>query len=68
MKKTLYVQPAVHNNNYTEFIIPKNQLQNFRLIDLGVENYVENGGGNPRKYNILTGVVSLIDTISLYND
>jgi hypothetical protein len=68
MKKTLYVQPAVHNNNYTEFMIPKNQLQNFRLIDLGVENYTVNGGGDPRKYNILTGVVSLIDTISLYND
>ncbi len=68
MKKTLYVQPAVHNNQYTEFQIPRNQLQNFRLIDLGVQNYVANGGGNPRKYNFISGAVSIIDTVSLYND
>jgi len=68
MKKTLYVQPAVHNNQYTEIMVPKYKLQNFRLIDLGVQNYVANGGGNPRKYNDLTGAVSLIDTVSLFND
>lgn len=68
MKKTLYVQPSVHNNQYTEFQIPRNQLQNFRLIDLGVQDYVANGGGDPRKYNFISGAVSIIDTVSLYND
>jgi len=68
MKKTLYVQPGVHNNQYTEFMIPKNTLQNFRLIDLGVQDYVANGGGGGRNYNYLSGAVSIIDTISLYND
>jgi len=68
MKKTLYVQPGVHNNQYTEFMIPKYTLQNFRLLDLGVQSYVANGGGSARQYNYLSGAVSLIDTISLYND
>jgi len=67
MKKTLYVQPSVHNDNYTEYAVPKYALQNFRLLDLGVQNYTANGGGSARQYNNLTGSVSLIDTISLYD-
>ena len=35
-------------------MIPKNTLQNFRLIDLGVQDYVANGGGGGRNYNYLS--------------
>ena len=69
MKKTLYVQPSSHNNQYTEYKIPSSQLKNFRLIDFGVQDYTKTvNTGVLRQYNTLTGAVSLMDTISLYND
>ena len=64
IKQTLYLEANSHSNNRTEFLIPKFQLNNFRLIDFGVKTYT--GGGN-RQYPYSTGALCLIDTITVYD-
>lgn len=67
MKTTVYVEASTHNNDYTEFMIPRYACQNFRLIDFGIKTYTANGGGDPRGYAGNTGALSLIDTITIYS-
>ena len=46
-KQTIYVEPASHNNSRTEFNIPNYQGRNYRLVGMGLTNYVPSGGPAP---------------------
>ena len=66
-KQTIYVEPSTHNNSRTEFDIPNYQGRNYRLVGMGLTNYVMSGGGLARYFPSACGALVLMDTITLYN-